>query len=52
MKKNNKNGFAITELLAVTVVIMVIFTTIYSNFFVFDDSGNAKVVCRNYDYVA
>ncbi len=32
MKKNNKKGFAITELLAVTVVVMVVFTTIYSNF--------------------
>lgn len=33
MKKNNKKGFAIAEILAVTVVIMVIFVTVYSNFF-------------------
>lgn len=33
MKKNNKKGFAIAELLAVTVVIMVVFITVYSNFF-------------------
>lgn len=33
MKKNNKKGFAIAEVLAVTVAIMVIFITVYSNFF-------------------
>lgn len=33
MKKNNKKGFAIAEILAVTVAIMVIFVTVYSNFF-------------------
>ncbi len=33
MKKINKKGFAITEILAVTIVIMVVFISVYKNFF-------------------
>lgn len=33
MKKINNKGFAFVELLAVTVVIMLVFMTVYSNFF-------------------